>query len=344
MSNSPELWLCLSGGNALGAYHVGAYSVLHEARLYPTRIAGASVGAIVGALIAGNKIEDRLCRLDEFWNIAADEYAFANLVPHWGASKIASSLGTLLHGRSGLFAPSLSQWWRRIAGLSSPSLFERTGLREKLQRLVDFERLNNGQIRLIINAVDVTTGIEAIFDTAETTITVDHLMASSAFPVLYSPQPMGESHMVDGGLASNLPILHLFRDTPSRPVACLALDLVSAHGRVPASLDDAVHRMQDLVLSNQSRRSIELLGHRLMEAIVEVSLLHVAYQGNSEVGGKMLDFSSASMKSRHYWGEADGTIALRWLQDDEIPVDSAPHVQRYKFGPISGRTEHILRE
>ncbi|WP_245505191.1 patatin-like phospholipase family protein [Neorhizobium sp. S3-V5DH] len=52
---SPEVWLCLSGGNALGAYHAGAYSALHAAGIRPKRVDGTSVGAVVGALIAGNR-------------------------------------------------------------------------------------------------------------------------------------------------------------------------------------------------------------------------------------------------------------------------------------------------
>ena len=56
----------MSGGNALGAYHAGAYEALSAAGVAPTRIAGASIGAVVGALIAGNAPEDRIPRLRQF--------------------------------------------------------------------------------------------------------------------------------------------------------------------------------------------------------------------------------------------------------------------------------------
>ncbi|CAN7703304.1 patatin-like phospholipase family protein [Rhizobium sp. LjRoot98] len=259
---SPEVWLCLSGGNALGAYHAGAYTALHAAGIRPKRIAGTSVGAIVAALIAGNRPEDRVARLDEFWRLAASDVAIANFVRFWDGSKIASSLGTLLHGRPGLFQPSLGLWWRRLSGLPSPSLFERSGMRATLRRLVDFDYLNGGDIRLIVNATDVTTGEEQVYDTGEMEVTVDHLMASSAFPVLFQPEPVSDRLMVDGGLVANLPILPLFRDPPACPVNCLAFDLIQANGPLPKTLDDAAHRMQDLLLSNQSRRSVELLEHR----------------------------------------------------------------------------------
>ena len=69
----PKIWLCLSGGNALGAYHAGVYQALHEQGVRPHRIAGASIGAITGALIAGNPPDQRLEALQEFWRRAGDD-------------------------------------------------------------------------------------------------------------------------------------------------------------------------------------------------------------------------------------------------------------------------------
>jgi NTE family protein len=344
MDDSLEIWLCLSGGNALGAYHAGAYSALHEAGIIPTRIAGTSVGAIVGALIAGNRPEDRQRRLAEFWELAADDFAVANFAHHWDGSKIASSFGTLFLGRPRLFQPSLGQWWRRFTGLSSPSLFERSGLRAALERLIDFDYLNRSDIRLVINATDVRTGLELIFDSVETTITAEHLMASSAFPLLYAPELLDGRHMVDGGLAANLPVLALFRDLPTSPVKCLAFDLVSAHGHLPKTLDDAVHRMQDLLLANQSKRSIELLEYQALQWTSPISLLHIGYRGEQEVGGKMLEFSRSSMKARNDAGRSDAEIAMRWLTNDSaLPSADVDGFMSYTFGhrPAKGLAQKL---
>ncbi len=329
---SPEVWLCLSGGNALGAYHAGAYSALHAAGIRPKRVAGTSVGAVVGALIAGNRPEDRLARLAQFWKLAASDVAIANFAHFWDGSKIASSLATLLHGRPGLFQPPLGLWWRRLSGLPSPSLFERSAMRKTLARLVDFDYLNGGDVRLVVNATDVSTGEEHVYDTSEMEVTIDHLMASSAFPVLFPSEPLDGRHMVDGGLIANLPILPLFRDPPAYPIRCLAFDLVLANGAVPKTLDDAVHRMQDLLLSNQSQRSIELLKHRSSGWPVPISVLHVSYKGELEVGGKMLEFSAASMKVRTDTGKSDAEIAIRWLSETDLPRSHADHMEEYEFG------------
>ena len=47
--------LVLQGGGALGAYQAGAYEALAEAGIEPDWVAGISIGAINGALIAGNQ-------------------------------------------------------------------------------------------------------------------------------------------------------------------------------------------------------------------------------------------------------------------------------------------------
>ena len=62
-----QVVLVLQGGGALGAYQVGVYQALHEAGVEPDWVIGTSIGAINGAMIAGNPIETRLDRLNAFW-------------------------------------------------------------------------------------------------------------------------------------------------------------------------------------------------------------------------------------------------------------------------------------
>ena len=59
--------LLLQGGGGLGAYQAGVYEALAEADLHGDWIAGISIGAINGALIAGNPPELRVDRLRAFW-------------------------------------------------------------------------------------------------------------------------------------------------------------------------------------------------------------------------------------------------------------------------------------
>src|ERR1700730_2385917 len=59
--------LGLSGGAALGAYQAGAYAALEHRGVRPNWIAGTAIGAINGAIIAGNLPHEHEVRLRQFW-------------------------------------------------------------------------------------------------------------------------------------------------------------------------------------------------------------------------------------------------------------------------------------
>src|ERR1700682_5247407 len=61
--------LLLQGGGALGAYQAGVYEALAEADMTPDWVGGISIGAINGAIIAGNKPADRVEKLRGFWEV-----------------------------------------------------------------------------------------------------------------------------------------------------------------------------------------------------------------------------------------------------------------------------------
>src|SRR6201999_4494981 len=65
--NCARVALVLQGGGALGAYQAGVYQALHEEGIEPDWVSGVSIGAINSAIIAGNRREDRVPRLRQFW-------------------------------------------------------------------------------------------------------------------------------------------------------------------------------------------------------------------------------------------------------------------------------------
>ena len=65
--------LVLQGGGALGAYQGGVYEALEAVNLEPDWVAGVSIGAINGAIIAGNPPGRRAERLQEFWRIVTEQ-------------------------------------------------------------------------------------------------------------------------------------------------------------------------------------------------------------------------------------------------------------------------------
>src|SRR4051794_12738263 len=71
VGGKPDIALVLGGGNALGSYLAGACEQLREQDVRPNWIIGASVGAITGAILAGNEPQRGINNLVRFWKDAA---------------------------------------------------------------------------------------------------------------------------------------------------------------------------------------------------------------------------------------------------------------------------------
>ena len=85
---SGQVVLVLQGGGALGAYQVGVYEALHEAGIEPQWVIGTSIGAINGAIIAGNPPDKRLERLTQFWDLVQLKQ-YGNLGAIWLSARLA---------------------------------------------------------------------------------------------------------------------------------------------------------------------------------------------------------------------------------------------------------------
>src|SRR5262245_33561593 len=154
-----QLVLVLQGGGALGAYQVGVYQALHEAGVEPDWVVGTSIGAINASIIAGNEPQDRVTKLDEFWNRVERPNTWP-FVPAWiGLSDVWSYWSTLVSGIPGFFKPNLPAFWGAHSplGMDRAGFYSTTSLRETLRELVDFSIINRGSPRLTVGAANVRT-------------------------------------------------------------------------------------------------------------------------------------------------------------------------------------------
>ena len=257
--------LVLSGGIGLGAYQAGAYAALHgHEDLRPQHIAGTSIGAVNAALIAGGPAESRIERLRRFWARAATEanpFVTPWVAPFFAtswrhASSWMSALQTRLFGRSGLFTPRLPDLlWQK-----QPSLYDLRPLRATFDEFVDFDHLNHGDIRVSITTTDARTGEAVTFDTAARDgIGPDHILASCGFFPDFPPVGIGGRALADGGFSSNAPVEAVLGDADGADVLCFVLDLFSAQGSPPRSIEEGASRQWELLFGNQSRDKLRLL-------------------------------------------------------------------------------------
>ena len=239
-----KVGLVLQGGGALGSYQAGVYEALVASEYLPDWVAGISVGAINAAIIAGNAPEHRVQSLRSFWEaITAPTILWppapAGLLAEW--QHRASALSALMFGQRGFFTPRPPQDW--FSPNKCVSYYETSVLKRTLERLVDFDRINDTKdMRLSVGAVNVRTGHFAYFDSEEITIRPEHIMASGALPPGFPPVEIDGEQYWDGGLLSNTPLQYMIDYYPRRSRLVFQVDLFPAHGCVPTNLDEVQER------------------------------------------------------------------------------------------------------
>ncbi|MES2298236.1 MAG: patatin-like phospholipase family protein [Pseudomonadota bacterium] len=100
--------LILQGGGALGAYQAGVYENLLRHDTAIDWVIGTSIGAINGAIIAGNRPQARVDMLRQFWDSLAPSIMpslWQGMAPWMPAAHPASTVGVMLNGVDGFFKP-----------------------------------------------------------------------------------------------------------------------------------------------------------------------------------------------------------------------------------------------
>jgi NTE family protein len=255
--------LILQGGGALGAYQAGVYQAMHEHGLTPDWTVGTSIGAINAALLAGSPEATRLQCLKAFWDRVshADAIDLTRLPEAQRRSSVwLSAFDTVLCGVRGFFTPR--PFGLFTAGLAvdpeEASFYDTAALAETLDELVDFDYLNAaGGIRVTVNAMKVTTGELVSFDTTRQALSSDHIRASGAFPPGFPPVRIAGELYWDGGLYSNTPLATVLDERPHVDSLCFMIDLWSAEGGEPTTLDEVQTRQKDITFASRSTRNIE---------------------------------------------------------------------------------------
>jgi len=346
-SYDKKVGLVLQGGGALGSYQAGVYEALAASDYAPDWVAGISIGAINAAIIAGNAPDMRVPRLRQFWESVTAPTAWwpaglGGALAGW--QRRAGGLVALFCGQPGFFAPrGMHEWFS--AG-NCTSYYVTTDLRQTLERLVDFDRINHANgVRLSVGAVNVRTGRFAYFDSAEITIRPEHVMASGALPPGFPPIEVDGEFYWDGGLVSNTPLQYVLDYHPRRSRLTFQVDVFQARGQMPTNLEDVSEREKDIRYSSRTRITtenfrqkhdvrhainelIDILppeiaaseqARRLYEfgCVTEMDIVQLIYRPHEPQGAyKDYEFSRITMDARWQQGYSDACTTLRaapWL-------------------------------
>jgi NTE family protein len=249
--------LVLQGGGALGAYQAGVFEGMAEAGYSPDWIIGVSMGAINGALIAGNPPKRRIERLRAFWDRVSSGVSIA-APPFFSAlhrkfTNASATLGSVV-GVPGFFVPRVPPPAFMPDGAPGAlSVYDVDPLRATLGRLVDFKLIKRRKVRLSVGAVNVRTGRSTYFDNLQTRIGPEHVLASGALPPAFAPVEIDGEHYWDGGIVSNTPLWYAVDHSPAVNVLVVQVDLFSAEGELPQNLDQVMERHKDIMYSSRTR-------------------------------------------------------------------------------------------
>jgi len=261
-----QIVLLMQGGGALGAYQAGVYQALAEADLHPDWVAGISIGAINSALIAGNPPEQRVARLREFWEtVSASPLGIPNLTGLELRGDLslqlinqAQAMNVLMFGANDFFVPRVPPplLWRP-GSPEKASYYDNTPLWGTLGRLVDFDRINRGNMRFSVGAVDVRSGNFTYFDTTTHTIRVEHVVASGSLPPGFAATNVDGQFYWDGGLISNTPLQWVLESRPRRDTLAFQIDLWNARGALPEDMIEVEVRHKEIVYSSRNRAATD---------------------------------------------------------------------------------------
>jgi NTE family protein len=347
--------LVLQGGGALGSYQAGAFQALCHSGFEPEWIAGISIGAVNAAIIAGNEQKKRIDRLKEFWEMVSKPVPWNPILKGDRSRSVFNETSAALiatFGVPGFFTPRIppAPLWPQ-GSPQAQSYYDTAPLKKTLERLVDFDRINDLKCRLSVGAVGVTSGNFKYFDNLEfrklgKKIGPEHIMASGALPPGFPSIVIDGEHYWDGGIASNTPLDFVLDAEIDRDLLIFQIDLFSARGPLPESLLEAAEREKDIRFSSRTRMNTdknkqihnarkalrELIGklpdYLKNDPSVEflcklsrestVTVVHLIYRSkNYESSSKDYDFSHVGMVEHWEAGVRDVHVSMRhkdWLE------------------------------
>lgn len=228
MTENERVVLVLGGGGVKGTAHAGAWRALREANVAVSEIVGTSIGALVGASIAGGSEAEEL-------ESQARALVKKDIV-------------------------DINRWALLPMGIRQQSIFQGEALRAYIARVLPETEWSALRMPLTVNAVDLETGHTVWFGAGGRTDVplVDAVYASSALPPFYPPLSVDGMHLVDGGVADTLPIT---KAADRRADCIIAVHAESGRTRDAADTVDKgliaiQHRVMD-IMAFASRELVE---------------------------------------------------------------------------------------
>ena len=191
----PKIGLVLSGGGAKGFAHIGVLKVLEEAGVKIDYIGGTSMGAVIGGLYASGY---NATQIDSIFQATNFNELLNDFIPR-------SSKNFYEKRNDELYALVLPFNKMKIGipealskGMYNYNLLSR--ITRNVRHIKDFNKL---PIPFLCIGTNIETGEQVLLNKGNL---AQAMIASSAFPSLFSPVEIDGKLLVDGGVINNYPI------------------------------------------------------------------------------------------------------------------------------------------
>lgn len=191
----PKIGLVLSGGGAKGFAHIGVLKVLEEAGIKIDYIGGTSMGSVIGGLYASGYNASQIDSIFKKTNFddLINDYIPRSSKNFYGKKNDELYAIVLPFSKFRVGIPeALSKGMYNYNLLSS--------LTRNVRHVRDFNKLPTPFLCIGTN---IETGEEVLLNKGNL---VQAMMASAAFPSLFTPVEIDGNLLVDGGVVNNYPI------------------------------------------------------------------------------------------------------------------------------------------
>jgi NTE family protein len=248
----PRIGLVLGGGGARGIAHISVLRTIEELGVPVDCVAGTSMGALVGALYSSGMSVDDIEKLvttldwDQLFNDKLDRRE--RTYRRKRDDDLLLSQPGLGIGPDGIkVAPAL------LAGQRITLYFEK--LVEPVSTIEDFDQL---PIPFRAIAADVNRGEVVTLASGDLALA---MRASMSIPGAFPPVALDGRVLVDGGIASNLPV-QTVRDMGADIVIAVDVGTPLATLDTSSGVLDIANQLTGMLIVGNTRASIALLGEQ----------------------------------------------------------------------------------
>ena len=191
--------LVLEGGGAKGAYHIGVYEALQELGFEFDGVAGTSIGALNGAMIAQGDFE----RARDLWGQLRPDELF-----QLDGDKLEEIMSMELD------KDNLGYMLGKIRDIIKNRGIEVEGIKKTIEENIDEDKLRRSSMdfAMVTFSLSDMKPLELFLEDIPEGKVADYLLASSYLPA-FKMEKMDDRYFLDGGFYDNLPInLLLGRD------------------------------------------------------------------------------------------------------------------------------------